>query len=790
MKISINRLKKYTKIPKDKKELGILLDKFAIQSVDIDNIIHYGKNLSDIYIGKITKIEKHPNADKLQIVNVTIKEKSLVIVTGASNIYIGMICPVILDEGILPNGTKIKSSELRGVMSNGMLCSEKELELSDDHEGIMDLGDEYKDRIGEKLSKYISDTIIDIDNKVISNRTDLFSHIGIAREFAAIQKEDFKNISLNPIKNPIEDNIQITLDDEFCTRYIAIIIKDIKIGKSPVWLKEELRKIGIKSINNIVDITNYVMTEIGQPLHAFDLDKISDGKNPHIIVRKAKNGEIIKTLDSKERKLNENNYLIANEEKGLGIAGVMGGEDSEIDNNTKSILLESAIFNPILIRKSSKQVNLRTEASLRYEKGIPEHFALQGILLAIDMIQNLNYGKIDSNITDIQRASNTNIKISLSEERIYKILGIKISTENIIDILKRLDFKVSSENNLLQIDIPPQRKDIKEDVDIIEEIGRIYGYDKIPEENPIYESSKIKRNIIYDTELEIKKILVSQSSYEIKTYSFISKDLARKSNIDITNAIKIINPLSEDFTHLRETLVPSMLNTVALNTKNSDNFSLFEIANVYLRSEEELPKEDLFLCVSKYSKNKKNDTFFEIKGIFTNLCEYLNINESITFKKGTSKKYGVQKQSAEIIINDNKIGDIINIHPEVKENFNINGNLSILLININEIIPYISDKFIYIKYSKYPEIVEDINITYNKNLVLDDILVHIKDPALKSFNIIDIYEGKPLKEDQISITIKLIFQNFEGTFKSEEIKNKISSIKNTLKNEFKNIDFR
>ncbi len=796
MKISTSWIKEYTKIPNDKTSLYKLLDMFSQQCVDIDDIKEYGSKLDDIKIGQITKIEKHPDADKLKITKIKVSDKEdIQIVTGADNIYIGMICPVIENEGILPNGDKIKSTKLRGVESNGMLCSEKELLLGEDHTGIMDLGQDFNKHIGDSLSKYFYDVIIDIDNKIISTRPDLFSHRGIAREFSAINNTPFQDIKIKELKNlginTSGKKIKVDIKDkDFCTRYMAVIVKNVKVEKSPLWLREKLSKIGIKSINNVVDISNLVLSEIGQPLHIFDLDKIG-GEDTTIIVRKAENNETITTLDLKTRNLTSENYLIANKKEALGIAGIMGGKYSEIDNNTQNILIESATFDPVMIRKSSKIINLRTEASGRYEKGLPQQFASIGINYAIQLIHELASGKEFSPITDIiSKKEILKNSIDFEFDKIEKVLGIKIEKNIIIDILEKLNFKANINGNIINIIIPEERRDINESVDIIEEIGRIYGYHNIPFKNPILETRPIVKNLGYDTKKQVKKILVAESSWEIKTYSFINKSLLEKSFLSIDDSIKIINPFSEEYTHLRNTLIPSMLLTIEKNLKNQENFGLFEVSNTYIKSNEELPIENTYLCTSYYSKNKNIETFFIIKKYLNDITLYLNLESKFEYIKGSDKKYYIPNQSAKIYINKELIGDIGNIHPQVKNNFNITGNITVAEINLDLLGKYIKKSFKSTPISKYPIVTEDINITYDKEYISKDIINNIKDSDIRDINIIDIYQGKPLKDNQISITVRITFENFEKTFIAQDIKEKIDKIKQNISSKFKNLEFR
>ena len=792
MKISLSWISKYTKIPNTIKEKYDLADKFARQIADIDGITHYGEHTKDIIVGKIIRIQNHGNADKLKITQIDIGEKEyLQIVTGAPNIYEGMYVPVAKIGITLPGGLTIEKRDLRGVPSYGMLCSEKELMISDNHEGIMDLGDIKDIKAGENLISYIEDLIFDIDNKVISNRGDLFSHEGIAREIATLQRTEYIKNKIQDIKSNENKKINIDINAKnFCFRYTAIIVKNVKIKESPMYIRRNLEKLGIQSINNVVDITNYIMLDTGQPLHAFDLDKIG-GENTEIVVRKAKNEERIKTLDQKERVLSEENYLIATKSAPIAIAGIMGGYDSKVDENTKNILIESATFSPKLIRKSSKSINLRTDASLRYEKRVDPNKTMRALLETVNLIQKEGIGEIASQVIDITNIQDIGKKeiLSFDFNRIEKVIGIKIEKRTVQDILERLNFEVKiSKDNIISVKVPTERDDIKEDVDLIEDIGRIYGYDKIPLKNPIYEIKPGREDIVYKTKQAIKTIISACGGYEIKTYSFINEDLLKKSMLDDVSKIKIINPNSEDYTILRSSLIPSILKTVSINQKNSDSFIFYEIANVYKENRgEELPKEEYELIISAY--NKKLETFFSLKNIIEAIKEYLPLKGDIIYQNFLKIPY-LKNKSSKIYLNDEYIGDIGNIHPEIRENFNINGNLTISVIQIKNIIKYI-DPFQKIKpISKYPEIKIDLNITIDNSISAKSIIDIIYDENLRSKNIVDVYKGKPLKDNQTGLTIRLVFENFEETFKIEDIHKKIEKIKEYVTKKFSNVLFR
>ncbi|MHB8443162.1 MAG: phenylalanine--tRNA ligase subunit beta [Patescibacteria group bacterium] len=792
MKISLNLIKEYTYLPDNKNDLYAIIDTFAIKSVDVDSIVEYPTFKDDILIGEVKEIYKHKNADRLYVTKVNIKSKEIQIVTGAPNVYKGMIVPLILEGGVI-NGQKIEKHDFRGEISYGMMCSEKELGLGENHSGILDLGAGpsehmllFKKHIGESLKDVIKDTIIDIDNKVISQRGDLFSHQGIAREFAAIENKPFNEKFIPDIKTNKNNKLKVSIEDkDFCYRYCAITIDNINIEESPFWMRERLKNLGIKPVNNIVDITNYVMVNLGQPLHAFDIAKISKNNNFEIYVRKAKQNEDITTLDSKKRLLKENNYVIATKNKSIGIAGVMGGKESEIDENTHSILLESAAFNPSLVRRSAKSVNIRSEAVLRYEKGISQLLTLRALNYAVELILQNTTGQISSSVTDIiTRKLEGNSIIKLDISKIEKVLGMKIPVKDVSNILSSLNINNKQIKNFIITTIPNERFDIKEDVDLIEEIGRIYGYNNINIEESNMTIMPVKNNPIFYITNNITKIIAALGGYEIKTYSFINQGLMDKSLIK-NDSIKILNPISPDFDLLRPSLIPSMIDIVSNNQRHRDSFILYEIANIYLKNHDIQPKEELHLITAYFSKDKE-EPFFYIKGILDIVNSYLDLDNTFEYI-GKAEKPFLKNKSSKIYIDGDCIGDIGDIGSIVKNNFGIYGNLAIFDINIDNLYNNKS-KFISINnISKFPEIKEDLTILYKNKVTLKDILDKINDKNLKTKSIIDVYNGNKIKSDETSVTIRLVFENFEKTFLGNEIKDKINNIRNSLLKEFKDM---
>ena len=614
MKASVEWLREYSDIDVDCVKLGDIL---TMTGSKVEEIIQKGNDIKNVVVGKILEIEKHPDADKLVITKVDVGTEKLQIVTGAKNIKVNDIIPVAKDGAELPNGIKIKTGKLRGVESCGMMCSVGELNL-DIHDypdqienGIMILDKSLEKDLGKDIVEVLGLREEVIDFEITPNRPDCLSIEGLGRETAVSLNKPFKNPRKNidemnvPNKDKIEGlKVDISAPD-LCYRYIARVVKNVKIGPSPEWMRKRLNACGIRSINNIVDITNYVMLEMGQPMHAFDINSIN-GK--HITVRRAKNGEKITTLDEEKRTLDENDLVIADDEKAVAIAGVMGGLNSEIEKDTQTVVFESAMFYGGNIRKTAKKVGLRTESSSRYEKGLSSENTLRAVNRAVELVKLLGAGEEVEGKIDVYPTKQKINKIKLDVERINNLLGTHLSKQEMIDILEKLDIKVENDMAIA----PYFRMDLACIADLAEEVARFYGYDKL-ETTLIRAGTTIGiRNKEQKIENKIQDVLIYNGFSEIYTYGFLSEKDLEKSKINketIENAIKIINPLGDEFRLMRPTTIPSMMQILAgNNNKKNQNVKLFDISKNYRNingqvEKGEVPLQENILTIGMYGEN-------------------------------------------------------------------------------------------------------------------------------------------------------------------------------------------
>lgn len=647
MKASIEWLKEYSDIDVDSITLGDIL---TMTGSKVETIDQLGNDIKNVVVGKILEIKKHPDADKLVVTKVDVGNEKLQIVTGANNIKVGDIVPIAKDGSELPGGVKIKTGKLRGIDSCGMMCSigELNLTLADYPEqiehGIMILDEKLEKDLGKDITEVLNLKEDIIDFEITSNRPDCLSIEGLGRETAVSLKKPFKNPRKNIDELQVEDKkeleglkVDIAAPD-LCYRYVARMVKNVKIGPSPEWMVRRLKACGVRSINNIVDITNYVMLEMGQPMHAFDINSI-EGK--HITIRRAKNGEKITTLDEQERELDENNLVIADNKKAVAIAGVMGGLNSEIENDTKTVVFESAVFNGGSVRKTAKKVGLRTESSSRFEKGLSAENALRAANRAVELVELLGAGEVIEGKIDVYPTKQKINQIKLDVPRINGLLGTNLSKQEMIDILEKLEIKV--ENDM--VISPYFRMDLEFVADIAEEIGRFYGYDKLDSTLIKADTTLGIRNKEQNIKKKVKEALVNYGLSEIYTYGFVSEKDLELSNIseEIKKyAITIQNPLSDEYKLMRPTTVPSMMQTLAVNSnKKNQNVKLFDLSRSYKNVKQEVqngevPLQEEILTIGMYGDDVD---FYTLKGIIENVLESINMNHYEVEKETQNASY-------------------------------------------------------------------------------------------------------------------------------------------------------
>ncbi len=793
MLVPVKWLKEYVDLDVETKELA---DELTLSGSHVESIISLDRNIEKVVVGKILTIKKHPDADKLLLLNVDIGSEELQIVTGATNIKKGDYVPVALVGAVLPGNIRIKKSKLRGIDSYGMLCSFKELGFDDNvvpkeqRDGILILDKEYP--LGKSITEILGLYGEVMEFEVTPNRPDCLSIIGMAREASAtfkrtlnypeiIIKEEVENI------NDYIESIEI-LDKDLCSRYYSRVIKDVIIEQSPLWLQLRLIEAGLRPVNNIVDITNYVMLEFGEPLHAFDIDKIEDKK---IYVRRAEDNEKITTIDNIKRELNSSDLVIADGKEPIGIAGVMGGLNSEVREDTETILIEAANFNKKNIRLTSKRLGLRSEASARFEKGIDTNLAEIACNRVCQLIEEIGAGKVVKDYIDVYEKKEEEISINLKPEKVNRVLGIEITKKEMVHILESLEFKVEEKENELNIIVPTFRLDIAEEVDLIEEIGRIYGFHNI--ENKPFVGLLTRGERPYNKTIEniAKNILVGLGLNEIMTYSFISPKAYDKVNIPKDDYrreyINIMNPLGEDFSSMRTTILPNMMKVLSRNYNYGvENAYAFEIGSVFLPKElplKELPTEKSVLCVGMYGKNGDYyiikeiiDILFEELGILN--LKYMREEDNPTFHPG---------RTANIVVKDKIVGVVGEIHPDVAENYSIKERVYLAELNFDAIVEHGDLNRKYKPLPKYPAIVRDVAIVLDKDIMvkeIEEVILEYGEGLIEEIKLFDIYEGKQVPEGMKSVAYSIVYRSYERTLKDNEISKIHSNIIKKLEESF------
>ncbi len=759
---------------------------------EVEEMVDVFKNVSGIVVAKLLSVEKHPNADKLNVWQIDAGDKGkLQIITSAKNIEVGDLVPVALDGATLYGGGVINNGQIRGVESYGMFCSGEELGITDDFypgasiNGILRLKEEYPLGMNIKEALGLDDIVFDIG--VTSNRPDCQCVYGIAREVAAVLGKPLKapNLSYETVAESVTDFVKVRVEDsELCPRYVATGVQNVKIEQSPLWMRKRLFLVGIRGISNLVDITNFVLMEMGQPMHAFDKDKLGGGE---IVVRRAKVGETIVTLDKKEFHLTEDNLMICDGEKPVCIAGVMGGLDSGITEGTKNLVFESAKFKRDNIRRTSRTLGQRSDSSARFEKGVDSYTTGVAMQRALSLIYQLKAGEILSGKIDCNAETQEKRKIVTPVSRICDLLGIDVSEERIVDILTALHFEASVNNGVLTVFVPEYREDVEDYADLAEEIIRMYGYDNIS--GTLLNFAKVTdggRNTAQKDVERMRETLAGFGLQETVTYSFISEKEYDKLDLDKTSSeykfIRLMNPLGEDYSVMRTTLVPSMLNVLSFNqNRKNETVKLFEFARTYHTDKpltgSDLPVEKNHVIVGAYGEGID---FYAMKGIVEEFCRSFGVTVEIA---AGGKHYYHPTRKATVSANGVLLGGFGEIHPVYAERYGLEKRVYVAELDYDLLERQFNKKIAVKPISRYPESTVDIAVTVLKTVTCGEILSVIYANAgefLKEAKLFDVYEGAQVEAGKKSMAFSLHFGSLDRTLEQGEVETAKTNVLSAL----------
>ena len=775
-------------------------DAMTLSGSKVEGFTKMDADLEKIVIGQIKKIEKHPDADKLIICQVDIGEESPIqIVTGAPNVKEGDKVPVVLDGGrvagghdgkMTPGGIRIKKGKLRGIESNGMMCSIEELGSTRD---MYPEAPEYGIYIFPETAEVGADAIevlglhdVEFEFEITSNRVDCYSTLGLARETAATFHKEFKapEVHVKGCGGDVNDYIKVEVQDhDLCSRYCARVVKNIRLAPSPEWMQRRLASVGIRPINNIVDITNYVMEEYGQPMHAYDLDTIADHK---IVVRRAANDEKFVTLDGQERTLDENVLVICDGEKAVGMAGIMGGENSMITDDVKTMLFEAACFDGTNIRLSSKRVGLRTEASGKFEKGLDPNNAQAAIDRACQLIEELDAGDVVDGTVDVYPVKKEEVRIPFEPDRINALLGTDISKEQMLEYFKPIELAYDEKTN--EIIAPTFRQDLFRTADLAEEVARFFGYDNIPTTLPRGEATTGKLPFYLRIEAVARDIAEFCGFSQGMTYSFESPKVFDKlmlpEDAKERQAILISNPLGEDFSIMRTISLNGMLTSLATNyNRRNKNVRLYEMGNIYLPKSlplTELPDERMQFTLGMYG----DGDFFSMKGVVEEFLDKIGMHKKEVYDPNAGKSFLHPGRQANIVYDGTVIGYMGEVHPTVAANYGIGDRAYVAVLDMPSIVEKATFDRKYEGIAKFPAVTRDISMVLPKEILVgqvEEIIVTRGGKILENYELFDIYEGSQIKEGFKSVAYSLSFRAKDHTLTDTEITSAMKKILDGLK---------
>ena len=776
------------------------VDAMTLSGSKVEGYEQLDADLDKIVIGQVTKIEKHPDADKLVICQVNVGSETLQIVTGAPNVFEGAKVPVVLDGGRVagghdgtktPGGIKIKKGKLRGVESSGMMCSIEELGSNremfpDAPENGLYIFDENAP-VGENAVAYLGLDDSVVEYEITSNRVDCFSVLGIAREAAATFHKEFVPPVVTETGNneDVNDYIKVSVkDQDLCSRYTARVVKNIKFAPSPKWMQERLRAHGIRPINNLVDITNYVMEEYGQPMHAYDLDTI-EGKE--IIVRRAAAGEKFVTLDGQERQLDENVLMICDAKKPVGIAGIMGGENSMITDHVTTMLFEAACFDGTNIRKSGKRIGLRTDASAKFEKGLDPNLAMEAMNRACQLVEELGAGEVVGGAVDIYPVKREGVKLPFEPDKYNKLLGTDIPAEDMIGYFTKIDLGYDKAAN--EILVPSWRQDLLCDADMAEEVARFYGYDKIGTSLPSGESTAGGKSFKLRMEEKAREVAEFCGFSQAMTYSFESPKVFDKLLIPEDSkwrkTVVISNPLGEDYSIMRTLPLNGMLTSLSTNFgRRNKDVRLYEMGNIYLPKQlplTELPEERMQLTFGMYG----DGDFFTMKGVIEELLYQTGLRKKAEYDPHADLPFLHPGRKAQIVYDGAVIGYLGEVHPTVAANYAIKERVYIAVIDMPEIVSRASFDYKYEGITNFPVSSRDLSMVVPKNILVGDIEKVFEENGgkyLENYELFDVYEGEQIEKGFKSVAYSLKFRGKDKNLEESDITGAMDKILSGLKN--------
>ena len=796
MTTSLKWLKAY--VPGLNVEPQEYMDAMTLSGSKVEGYEKLDKDLEKIVIGQVVSIEQHPDADKLVVCQVNVGEETVQIVTGAPNVFLHAKVPVVLDGGRVAGGhdgskaeggIKIKAGKLRGVPSNGMMCSIEELGSSRDfypaapEDGLYILPEDAP--VGANAVEYLGLDDVVMEYEITSNRVDCFSVLGIAREAAATFDLEFCPPVVTETGNDedVNDYIKVSIEDEeLCARFVGRVVKNVKIGPSPEWMQQRLAAHGIRPINNIVDITNYVMEEFGQPMHAYDMSTIAKNE---IIVRRAKAGETFVTLDGQERKLDESMLMICDGEKPVGLAGIMGGENSMITDDVTTMLFEAACFDGTNIRLSSKKVGLRTDASSKFEKGLDPNNAILAINRACQLVEELGCGEVVGGAVDVYPRVKEGKRVPFDAAWINKLLGTDIEEETMIGYLKKVDLGFDYDTK--EVIVPSWRQDVERDADVAEEVARFFGYDNIPTTLPTGEATTGFLSFKLRVEQVARNVAQFSGFSQGMCYSFESPKVFDKllipASSKLRNTVVISNPLGEDYSIMRTTSLNGMLTSLSTNfNRRNKDVRLYELGNIYLPKQipvTELPEERMMMTLGMYGEGD----FFTMKGVVEEILEKCGLNLKVTYDPAAGLTFLHPGRQANFIYDGAVLGYLGQVHPTVALNYGIKGDVYVAVIDMTAVTERATFDKKYEGIAKYPAVTRDLSMVVPKTILAGDIEKVFDNKGgkiLEGYALFDIYEGSQIQEGYKSMAYTITFRAKDRTLEEADITGAMDKIMNGL----------